>query len=62
MIILNEEMAKLWDIAEPYIDFHAKPAKIRDDAPQYAKDALEKCSKLFNKEYEEYCRYAGLPI
>lgn len=63
MIIFNtKEMARLWKIAKPYIDFHAKPAKIRDDAPQYAKDALEKFSKLYDQQREEVYREAGLPI
>lgn len=59
-IIYSEEVRDLFDLIRPYIDFTKIPATLKDDAPDYIKEAEALYCELRDKEKEQYLKAMGL--
>lgn len=56
-LIYSDEVNRLYNMVDPYIEDTIKGPHIKDDAPEEIKKAYEKCIELANKEYMEAMGY-----
>mgnify|MGYP007057792602 CR=1 FL=1 len=52
-LIFSDEIKRLSNIIQPYIDYWTIPPKLKENAPQEIKEAYQKFKELAKKEYED---------